>query len=448
MINPKFTLRNSKAKGVTSIKFYFYYQSQRFTYSLGSSRAIYPDLWDNDSMRPTKDRTSIKRLKRLNPNVEIELSNVESRINNIITKTKQYFSNVEIQGNTVDFGDLKAFLDKFFCAEPKRAEKSLDDDLEQYLEHFILGITNGSILIESKTGARQYSSATVRAYKVLQTKLKEYRELNSKKYLKFDHIDSSFYINFRKWFNDQNYTANHFGNVIKNLKAIMKRSYDQNYHTNIYPMTSAFKKTSSESITVYLTKKELDQLINYNLSDRLHLDRLRDIFVVGTMIAQRYGDYSDIDQSNIHVDDHGKKTIRLIQNKGRNKVIVPMSGVVERVLSKYENKLPKSNVNSLNYAIKDICKELGITQTIEVMENRGGKEVIRNVQKYELVGSHTARRTGCTLMYLNGIPTIDIMKISGHKTESELLKYIRVTKEETAQRLSLNPFFNSSLKVV
>ena len=236
--------------------------------------------------------------------------------------------------------------------------------------------------------------------------------------------------------------------VIKNLKAIMKRSYDQNYHTNIYPMTSAFKKTSSESITVYLTKKELDQLINYNLSDRLHLDRLRDIFVVGTMIAQRYGDYSDIDQSNIHVDDHGKKTIRLIQNKGRNKVIVPMSGVVERVLSKYENKLPKSNVNSLNYAIKDICKELGITQTIEVMENRGGKEVIRNVQKYELVGSHTARRTGCTLMYLNGIPTIDIMKISGHKTESELLKYIRVTKEETAQRLSLNPFFNSSLKVV
>jgi hypothetical protein len=52
-------------------------------------------------------------------------------------------------------------------------------------------------------------------------------------------------------------------------------------------------------------------------------------------------------------------------------------------------------------------------------------------------------------MYLAGIPTIDIMKISGHKTEKEFLKYINVSKEETAINLSDHPYFNrAGLKVI
>jgi len=58
------------------------------------------------------------------------------------------------------------------------------------------------------------------------------------------------------------------------------------------------------------------------------------------------------------------------------------------------------------------------------------------VPKNELIKTHLARRTGCTLMHLAGIPAIDIMKISGHKTEREFLNYIKVSKEETAQNLA------------
>lgn len=448
MITPKFILRNPNAVEVTSIKYYFYYQSKRFTYSLGSSRTIHPDLWDSDEMRPTKDKSIISRYKRNNPNIESELLNIDSRISNIITKTAQYFSNTEIQGDTVDFRELRSLLDETFNTVVKTTEKAVNDSLELYLNDFIKGISNGDILIDSKTGARQYSDGTIRAYKVLRTKLTEYRIFTSKKYIRFQDIDGSFYNNFRKWFNDQNYAGNYFGNVIKNLKSIMSKSYRQNYHTNDYPMSSAFMKTSSQSTTVYLTKKELDQIINYNLSDRPHLDQLRDIFVVGVMTAQRYSDYARIGQNQIHVDDNGFKTIRLRQKKTSTNVIIPMSGIVERILDKYNNRLPKSYDTKLNLALKVICKELQINDQIEVTELRGGKEITKMVQKYTLISSHTARRTGCTLMYKNGISTIDIMKISGHKTESELLKYIRVTKEETAQRLSLNPFFNTTMKVV
>lgn len=64
--------------------------------------------------------------------------------------------------------------------------------------------------------------------------------------------------------------------------------------------------------------------------------------------------------------------------------------------------------------------------------------------KNKLIKTHTARRSGCTNMYLRGIAPIDVMKISGHKTEREFLKYIKVTKEETAKNLINHPFFSSA----
>jgi integrase len=85
---------------------------------------------------------------------------------------------------------------------------------------------------------------------------------------------------------------------------------------------------------------------------------------------------------------------------------------------------------------------------IEVEKIKGGLKVKSLVPKNDLIKTHTARRTGCTLMYLAGIPAIDIMKISGHKTEREFLNYIKTSKEETAQNLAKHPYFmGNSMRV-
>ena len=55
--------------------------------------------------------------------------------------------------------------------------------------------------------------------------------------------------------------------------------------------------------------------------------------------------------------------------------------------------------------------------------------------KWELVTTHTARRSFATNMYKSGFPTLSIMKITGHQTESAFLLYIKVTSEENATRL-------------
>jgi integrase len=62
--------------------------------------------------------------------------------------------------------------------------------------------------------------------------------------------------------------------------------------------------------------------------------------------------------------------------------------------------------------------------------------------KYELVSSHTARRTGITLLYMTGIPLQQVMLISGHKDEDGIRHYLRLTKEENVALLKDNPFFS------
>jgi hypothetical protein len=39
------------------------------------------------------------------------------------------------------------------------------------------------------------------------------------------------------------------------------------------------------------------------------------------------------------------------------------------------------------------------------------------------------------------IPTISIMKITGHRTEKAFLKYIKISQDENANKLLTHPFF-------
>ena len=61
--------------------------------------------------------------------------------------------------------------------------------------------------------------------------------------------------------------------------------------------------------------------------------------------------------------------------------------------------------------------------------------------KYEMMKTHTARRSFCTNAYIAKMDTLDIMALSGHKTEANFLKYIKVTGKERAKRIAEHEFF-------
>ena len=147
-------------------------------------------------------------------------------------------------------------------------------------------------------------------------------------------------------------------------------------------------------------------------------------------------------QENIRTLESGQRVIDLKQQKTGNHVVIPVRPELQAILDKYENRLPKSYEQKVNKFIKEVARETGITEKIEVSYVENGEKKTHLVEKCDLVKTHTARRSGATNMYLAGLPTIAIMKITGHKTEKEFMKYIKITEEQTAMELMNHPYFS------
>ena len=87
--------------------------------------------------------------------------------------------------------------------------------------------------------------------------------------------------------------------------------------------------------------------------------------------------------------------------------------------------------------IKKVCEKAGITNM--VYGSRRNPETNRlekgTMEKWKMVSSHTCRRSFATNNYLMGIDTLTIMQITGHTTEKNFLKYIKVTPKQHAKLL-------------
>ena len=250
------------------------------------------------------------------------------------------------------------------------------------------------------------------------------------------------------FFTNKGYSPNTIGKYIKHLKTFVRASRDLGLHNNTEIDRRKFKAPSVEVTNIYLDEKELQEIYSLDLGQKPNFDLARDVFLVGCYTAQRYSDYSKINAKNIRTLSDGTKVIELIQQKTKEKVVIPIRPELNSILSKYDYNLPKTYEQKVNKYIKDVGELAEIDEIINTETIKGGLTVKSETPKHKLIKTHTARRSGCTNMYLAGIPTLDIMKLSGHKTEGEFLKYINVTKEETAINLANHPYFmGTHLKV-
>lgn len=188
---------------------------------------------------------------------------------------------------------------------------------------------------------------------------------------------------------------------------------------------------------VYLNMDELKKIFDLKL--RSEQAQIRDIFLIGCFTALRYSDYSRLTEDNFI---GGKITI--LTKKTDTQVVIPIHHIITSIIERnngYDFLKYRNSQQNFNKVIKNVCKKAGIVDKIMFERTEGFKKVKRIYKKYELVSSHTARRTGATNMYIAGIAPFRIMLLTGHKTESAFYKYIRIRKEENARDLAENPFF-------
>ncbi len=241
---------------------------------------------------------------------------------------------------------------------------------------------------------------------------------------------------------------------VNEIKSILRRAHEEDGITaSTAYLNKAIRIRDVDVDSVVLSRKELEAMESVDLSAYpASYAWARDIFMVGVWTAQRVSDYNQIAPEDIKhyrrslevTDARGRRTsdvvegtyISIRQKKTGKLVSVPVNGQLQQILDRYGNRLPHLWTHRINCCIKQIARLAGITEKVKVTSIRGGKTSCMYVEKCELIHSHTARKTGATLMYNEGVDVYDIMAITGHSSVEMLKKYVKADSGDTACRIA------------
>jgi integrase len=415
-INLNFNLKNPETKNESPIRLVVRWRGNQIITSTGES--INPQFW----FTPKKDahgktiRTSNQRAKIIKDNPTA--TKLNKRLDDIEHNVKRLYSDLKKVGDTVTKNELKKELDIYFG---RSTRKDIPRDFKGYIDYLIASKEG---LINPKT-KRLHSTRTFSKYRYVRTVCNEIDP-----YIEFKDFTENFYSQkFEKHLIAKNQSLNTIGKYSQTLKSILAVAYKDGIHKNQY--YKDYPVHREETVNIYLNESEIDQLFDLDLSHIPHLDRVRDMFVIGTQTGLRFSDLYAIKKHHINGDVITLKTF-----KTGTTVEIPIFPKTRAVLEKYNYELPDPISNQkFNEYIKEVGKRAGFDTITRKAVKRATGEDVNHKKKYELITTHTMRRSFCTNLYLADYPILGICKISGHATETEFIKYVKVTKKENAKSL-------------
>jgi len=421
-----FLLREPATIKETPIILIYRFGNTRLKYSTGLK--INPQYWDFTVQRPLT--------KGLNDNnVKTHCKDLNLVINRFIDELQKINSYIKRENINPSPDFYKIELNKTFLPTKPKVKHTLVTYVEMFLEQ-----------IEKKERLQPkknipYSEMTIKNYKTILNQLKSFQPIYKNR-LDFEKLNIHFYKEFTKYLISQNYKPNSIGNAIKVLKMILKQAYKDGVSENKLFENEDFAKPSEEAANIYLTETELDYIFNFDFSKHPSLERVRDVFLIGCYTGLRKSDLNQLQPENFINEG---SLIRVRTKKTKDWVYIPLRPKVKEIINKYPNNILKPiSDQRTNEHLKKIGQMVGITELVQTSVTKGGIRIDKNIEKYKLISNHTARRSFATNAYLAGIDSITIMKITGHKTETSFMKYIKVTSEENAIKMLNHPYFKTA----
>jgi integrase len=334
-------------------------------------------------------------------------------------------------------------------------KKALNSEAGNDLSHKRYNLISFTELFieESEKGRRLTSKGTpvatntIKIYRTFKRNLIDFKS-KTRANLDFDNIGLEFFEEFKQYMSEEKkYSTNTVAKHVRTIKTIITEAKERELCTVEFKGKRYQAKTEATE-SIYLSEEELNTLYNHDFSQSPRLERVRDLFIVGCWTGLRFSDFSSLTKK--HIKDG---FIHITTQKTGKQVVIPLHRYVIQTLKKYqdlsENSLPPALSNQkMNQYLKEVAKEAGIKEMIQLSVTKAGKRIIKNIPKYDLVSTHTARRSFATNMYKMNVPTIAIMAITGHKTENSFMKYIKVTPTELAEQVKAIWDKQPKLKVV
>lgn len=424
------TFRPNKGKTVKDLnqpqKIYVRYRmGRKIDFNASTGATVLIEDWDFEKQR-------VKNRAHLTNRLEI---------NTLLSKLTNHFEEFEAEnlkdGFTPTYEMVKNYFDSYFTIPETETTPDRPITFFEFVDTYIDDAKTKPNPITKKP----LSKNTLKDYVLTRNTLKQFND--EVKQFDFEDIDSDWYDDFTTWCNKRGFKDNYKGKHIKTLKTFLNYALEHDLTTNRNHQKRAFSVFKEDTDSIYLNLDELTAIWELDLSNNATKERARDLFLIGCFTGLRVSDYNNLKPSSIK-EINGVKMFVVKTQKTKKTVAIPMHPIVNAILTKYDGIPARMFDQKINQNIKEVARLTGINETIETTATISGLEVTQKHPKFELVTTHTARRSFCTNAYLMGMDSLDIMAISGHTTEKNFLKYIKVTPEQRAVKMSQNAFFTNA----
>lgn len=413
------------------------------------------------------DVDSLARHRKQNPKLHDKLGRIEVMLKREMSA--QQFDKQHIKSEILAISDPKKYEIQRAQKEAEEKARLEEEHIRQeqerliqegieaerakiwnYLSQFCADIKSGKRLNKNN----RYSAGTVKSWYSF---MRLYDNFDKKHQYTWGMVNREFATKFIAFMEKHRYMITAQNKYLVTLRALVGYAYTDGVHDNNRATQCFSKKKMDEkdkAAEIYLTSAELQALYEMPLTGLQ--EQVRDIFLVGCYTCQRVSDYNNISPDSFTTTAKGTPIIRLTQQKTHTEVKIPiMNPNLQAICEKYGYNLPSVVDVILNRYIKEILKKLSetvpslavkvrtkLTMKQKKQEDDGKMIVERNskgevmMPRYNCVTTHTARRSGITNMYLTHKYTIlQMMHVSGHKTQKTFMDYIKLSSDEIADEI-------------
>ena len=223
------------------------------------------------------------------------------------------------------------------------------------------------------------------------------------------------------------------------LKWFLKWATARGLNNNIAYKTFRPTLKSTQKKVIFLTKAELELLKNYEIPANLsHLEMVRDVFLFCCFSGLRHSDVFNLRRNDVK-DDH----IEVTTIKTADSVQIELNSVTRAILEKYKDftfdggkALPVIQNQPMNRELKELCRLAGINEKIRITTYKGTQRIDEIKEKWELIGTHTGRRTFIVNCLSLGIAPNVVMKWTGHADYKSMKPYIDIVDETKASEMT------------
>lgn len=399
-----------------------------------SGAKINPADWNTEKNEPKKSAPA--HVKMLLAQIKLHFSEYENQV----AASRAPFSNT----------DLKAEWQREF-GKAKRTQTLNEQQSEPQLSLFDVI----DLFVKSASSENNWSPRTQLKFNPLKTHLSEFCPN-----VTFENLTEAKLNAFVGYLRDKKQFRNStILKTIKSLKWFLRWATAKGYNQNTAFVNFAPKFKTAAKTVVFLDWSELMKVYNYEIPangtelkltdgngkeytkvvhDSAALKKTRDIFCFCAFTSLRYSDVAALRVSNIN-----GALMTITTQKTADTITIDLNKYALAILEKYKTTsnggfvFPSITNQRMNEYIKEVCELCEINNPITQTYYIGNTRYDETKPKFELIGTHAARRTFVCNALMLGIPSEIVMKWTGHCDYKTMKPYIDVTNKAKASAMAL-----------